>query len=123
MAWVLFINVTVNIIVFSGLGVLAWFTTLRNPSGPLSSLARALFLASWAFVLGTVTDLAVSAVQWGLLPGEVEDFVVSPWSLSLSVVAAGLGITALFVVGRLAPTLRTNELIQTTHQARNAHRS
>jgi hypothetical protein len=106
MSGLLFINVIANIVIFSFLGALALSTGRRDRSEPIRSLAWALSLACWAFVLGSVTDLALLVVRLGWLSGGAQDFVVETWHLGQSLAVTGLGMTARLMIRRVDLGLR-----------------
>lgn len=101
MSGLMFFNVIANIVIFSGLGVLAWSTALRNRTEPIRSLAWALSLGCWAFVLGSAIDLALLAVRPGWLSGAADGFVVETWHVGQSLAITGLGMTTTLMIRRV----------------------
>lgn len=113
MADLVFLIVVGNVILFGGLT--AW--GLRRAMGEISprirTLAWALVAVSVAFVLFSLTRLALIAIGLGWIPGRLGEFLDSGWVLVQSVLTLGIGVFAVVVIRRAASSLREADRIVT----------
>lgn len=111
LADLIFLIVVGNVILFGGLTVWGLRRALREISPRIRTLAWALVAVSVAFVLFSLTRLALIAIGLGWIPGRLGEFLESGWVLVQSLLALGIGLFAVVVIRRAAKSLREADRI------------
>ena len=111
LADLVFLVVVGNVILFGGLTVWGLRRARRENSPRIRTLAWALVAVSVAFVLSSLTRLALIAIGLGWIPGRLGEFLDSGWVLVQSVLALGIGVFAVAVIRRAAMSLREADRI------------
>lgn len=111
LADLVFLIVVGNVILFGGLTVWGLRRALREPSPRIRTLAWALVAVSVAFILFSLTRLALIAIGLGWIPGRLSQFLDSGWVLVQSVLTLGVGVFAVVVIRRAAMSLRESDRI------------
>ena len=111
LADLVFLIVVGNLILFGGLTVWGLRRALREISPRIRTLAWALVAVSVAFVLFSLTRLALIAIGLGWIPGRLSQFLDSGWVLVQSVITLGVGVFAVVVIRRAARSLRESDRI------------
>lgn len=100
LAELIFAVMTANILIFSALGAATWSAARREPILAVASAMRAVSLVSWAFVLGSATQLTLVALRLGWLPDGLEHSVTGPWHLAQSLAIMGVAGTVAVLILR-----------------------
>jgi len=111
LADLVFLIVVGNVILFGGLTVWGLHRALRETSPRIRTLAWALVAVSVAFVLFSLTRLALIAIAQGWIPGRLAEFLDSGWVLVQSILTLGIGFFAVVVIRRAARSLREADRI------------
>lgn len=111
LADLVFLIVVGNLILFGGLTVWGLRRALRETSPRIRTLAWALVAVSFAFVLFSLTRLALIAIGLGWIPGRLSQFLDSGWVLVQSVITLGVGVFAVVVIRRAGSSLRESDRI------------
>ena len=107
----MFLIVVGNVVLFGGLTMWGLGRALRETSPRIRTLAWALVAVSVAFVLSSLTRLALIAIGLGWIPGRLGDFLDSGWVLVQSVLSLGIGLFGVLVVRSSARSLREADRI------------
>lgn len=83
----------------------------REVSPRIRTLAWALVAVSVAFVLFSLTRLALIAIGLGWIPGRLGEFLESGWVLVQSILTLGIGFFAVVVIRRAARSLKEADRI------------
>lgn len=111
LADLVFLIVAGNVILFGGLAVWGVRRAVREISPRIRTLAWVLVAVSLAFVLSSLTRLALIAIDQGWIPGRLGEFLNSGWVLLQSLLALGVGIFTVVVIRRAARSLREADRI------------
>lgn len=111
MADLVFVVVVVNLALFGGLAVWGVRRGLQERSPRIRTLIWALVAVSLAFVLFSLTRLALIAIGLGWIPGRLSEFLDSGWVLIQSVVTLLIGIFAVAVIRRAGRSLKEADRI------------
>ena len=111
LADLVFLIVVGNVILFGGLTVWGLRRAVREVSPRIRTLVWALVAVSVAFVLSSLTRLALIAIGLGWIPGRLGEFLDSGWVLVQSLLALGVGIFAVVVIRQAGRSLREADRI------------
>lgn len=111
LADLIFLIVVGNVILFGGLTVWGLRRALREISPRIRTLAWALVAVSVAFVLFSLTRLALIAIGLGWIPGRLGEFLESGWVLVQSLLTLAIGLFAVVVIRRAAKSLKEADRI------------
>lgn len=111
MADLVFVVVLANLALFGGLAVWGARRGLGERSPRIRTLFWALVAVSVAFVLFSLTRLALIAIGLGWIPGGLSEFLDSSWVLIQSVLTLVIGVFAVAVIRHTGRSLKEADRI------------